>query len=125
MRGADAVRLVLGVPAAVRPDLPARLLGVRPSDDLVLVTRVLGVRYAVQGVATAVLTRTPYRHRTLVAGSVVDGAHAASMLPVAVLLPRVARPALVSATVATTLAVLDAHASGRPAPPAGARGARS
>jgi hypothetical protein len=115
MRSTDAVRTLVGVPLAVRPELPARLLGLPPSGGLVLVTRVLGVRYAVQGLASAALTRTSWRRRTLVADAVVDGSHAASMLPVAALLPHVARPALLSAALATTLAVLDGRAARRPA----------
>jgi len=114
MRATDAVRLVVGVPLAVRPEFPTRLLGLPPSGGLVLVTRALGIRYAVQGVASAALTRTAWRRRALVADAAVDGTHAASMLPVAALLPHVARPALASAALATALAVLDARAARRP-----------
>jgi hypothetical protein len=114
MRATDAVRVLVGVPMALRPELPARVLGVPPGGGLVLLTRVLGVRYAVQGVASAALTRTSWRHRTLVADAVVDGSHAASMLPVVALLPHVARPALASATLAAVLAGLDARAARRP-----------
>ena len=113
MRATDAVRTVVGVPLAVRPGLAARLLGVPPSGGLLLVARALGIRYAVQGVASGALTRTSWRHRVLVADAAVDGIHAASMLPVAALLPHVARPALVSAALATTLAVLDGRAARR------------
>lgn len=114
MRATDAVRLAVGVPLAVRPDLPARALGLPPTEGLVLVTRALGIRYAVQAVGSAALTRTSWRHRTLVADAAVDGAHAVTMLSAAALLPSMARPALLSAVLATTLALLDARAARRP-----------
>jgi hypothetical protein len=121
MRATDAVRLAAGVPLAVRPAAPVRLLGLPPTGGLVLVTRALGIRYAVQGLVSAALTRTAWRRRVLVADAAVDGAHAASMLPVAALLPHAARPALLSGALATTLAVLDARAA-RPRSPRALRG---
>ncbi|GAA1953277.1 hypothetical protein GCM10009798_10560 [Nocardioides panacihumi] len=114
MRATDAVRLAVGVPLTMRPDLPARVLGLPPTEGLVLVTRALGIRYAVQGLTSAALTATSWRRRALVADAAVDGAHAASMLPVAVLLPPIAPAALLSGAVAATLALLDGRAARRP-----------
>lgn len=115
MRATDVVRTAVGVPMVLRPGLPASLLGVPATDGLLLVTRVLGARYVAQGLLSGVLTRTSWRHRTLVADALVDGSHAASMVPAAVLMPHVARPALASAALAGTLALLDGRAARRPA----------
>lgn len=115
MRATDVVRTAVGVPLLLRPDLPARVLRVPATGGLVLVTRVLGARYVAQGLASGVLTHTTWRHRTLVADALVDGSHAASMLPAAALMPHVARPALASAALAATLAALDGRAARRPA----------
>lgn len=104
----DAARLGLGVALAARPDLVDRLSRSRsrvaaPDELLRVLTRALGVRYAVQGLA-GVVARRPW---TPAADAAVDLLHAASMVLVVAADRRYRRPAAVSALVATALAAAD------------------
>jgi hypothetical protein len=101
-----AVRLAAGLVELAGPDRPwLTRLWDRPVDDRVrLASKVLAGR----DLATAaILTRQRSRgvRRALVA---VDSLHAASMIGLALVSPRYRRPALVSAAVATTLALTTA-----------------
>ena len=104
MRAATLVRLGLGAACLAAPDLVLDAVGGPDRHDPTTrrITQVLGGRLAVQGVGDIVLGPRTRRLDVL-----VDLTHAASMLPAAALWPRHRRSALVSAAVATGVAVLD------------------
>jgi len=104
VRAASVVRLALGTTCVAAP---AAVLGAvggpdRTDHTTQLVTRVLGGRLVLQGVADLALGR-----RTRVLDVLVDLTHAASMLPAAALWREHRRSALASAAVATGIALLD------------------
>jgi hypothetical protein len=104
VRAATAARFALGGACLASP---ARVLDTLRAPDrhdprTQRVTRVLGARLVVQGVADLALgawTRRP--------GIAVDLAHAASMLPLAVISEHHRRSALASAACAAGIAALD------------------
>jgi hypothetical protein len=104
MRVATLVRLGLGGTCLAVPGEVLGLVGGPDRGDprTLLVARVLGGRLVLQGIADLAWGR-----RTRRLGVAVDLAHAASMLPLAVLWPAHRRTALVSAAAATTTALLD------------------
>jgi NAD(P)-dependent dehydrogenase (short-subunit alcohol dehydrogenase family) len=114
MMTATALRLGLGSALLAAPG-PALVLAGGPDrhDDRVRrLSRVLGGRLVLQGVADAVLDG---RSRRL--DMTVELGHAASMLPVVALSPRHRRTASVSAALATGLLLVDLYAGRRGGPP--------
>jgi hypothetical protein len=104
MRAATLGRLVVGATCLAAP---RQVLGViggpdRGEDLPVGLTRVLGARLLLQG-GGDLLAGSRLRR----VGILIELTHATSMLPVATRWPEHRRNALVSAGVATTLAVLD------------------
>ncbi|HET8717918.1 MAG TPA: hypothetical protein VFM50_09220 [Nocardioidaceae bacterium] len=103
-------RLALGAVELLAAHRVARLAGAADHRAGVTTTaRVLGARHLAQAVATRRVARTgrlttAQAHR---AGAAVDGLHALSMLGLAAVASGVRRPALCSAAVAGTLAVLE------------------
>ncbi len=101
MRSATTLRLVLGTLCLAAPDrvlAAARGAGWRES----MVVRVLGARLLLQGgldLTVGNLHRLP--------DAAVEVTHAASMVSLAAFRPAYRSPALTSAAVATSLAVLD------------------
>jgi hypothetical protein len=111
VRSATVARLGLGTVCAVAPGRVLAAVAGRDQDDprVVAVTRVLGGRLLLQ--AGADLAFGP---RTRTADVLVEVAHAASMLPAALIWPTHRRSALASAAGATSIALLDvAGRSGR------------
>ena len=104
MRGVDVVRASAGVAALARPD-PVVGLAHEHCDAVRVGVRLLGARWLVQAVVSGVLGR----RRAARVGVGVDLVHAASMLAAARRWPGAAAPALLSATVAVSLAVADAR----------------
>jgi hypothetical protein len=104
MRKATVARLALGGVCLVDPARVLGVIGGRDRDDArtQLITRVLGGRLVVQ--ATADLALGP---RTRVPDVLVDGTHAASMVVAALRWPAHRRSALVSAALASAIALLD------------------
>ncbi|HEU5036588.1 MAG TPA: hypothetical protein VFT70_06280 [Nocardioides sp.] len=108
MRGVDVVRSAAGVTALVWPAPVARLA----DDHRVAVrraARLLGARWLAQA---AVSDRLRPGHAAHL-GVGIDVVHAVSMLAAARRWPGAARPALLSAGVASALAVADARSSAR------------
>jgi hypothetical protein len=108
VRPATTARLALGSAALA---YPARLLGAvggldRGDAGTRVVVRVLGGRLLAQGLADLALGR-----RTRVPDVVIDTTHAASMVVVADRWPDHRRSALVSAAVASAIALLDVRRS--------------
>ena len=104
MRAATAGRLLLGTACLADP---SRLLGVvggldRDDARTRVIVRVLGGRLLVQGLADLAVGA-----RTRVPDVVVDLTHAASMVEVARRWPDHRRSALVSAALASAIALLD------------------
>lgn len=94
-------RVALGALLIGRPVTAVRLAGSPPSSRVLVVARLLGGRYAVQGALGLVV-----RHdKRIDAG--VELLHAASMLPLARPGRPYARAALFSAAVASVLAATD------------------
>jgi hypothetical protein len=104
MRAATVVRLGLGGVCLAAPVEVLALVGGPDRSDprTALVTRVLGGRLVLQGIADLAWGR-----RTREAGVAVELTHAASMLPVAALWPAHRRTALWSAVAATATALLE------------------
>ena len=88
----------------LRPDDVSRAVGAADPLPPSWIVRVLGARLVVQH---AVVLAVPER-RVVVAGGVVDGLHALSMVPVAVWWPEHRRAALVSAATAVGPAAIGA-----------------
>ena len=101
-----ALRLGVGLADLLATPAVARTCGVDASHQgpAVAVIRVLGARHLAQAALEALV---PDR-RVRLAGIGVDLAHAASMVALAAWSPAGRRPALTSATVATSLAGLSA-----------------
>lgn len=112
MRSASVVRLILGTTCLAAPRGVLTAIGGpdRTDHDTQLVTRMLGGRLVLQGVAGLALGR-----RTRVLDVLVDLTHAASMLPAAALWREHRRSALASAALATGIALVDL--SDRPGDP--------
>jgi hypothetical protein len=107
VRGAALVRAGAGLAELAGPDRPPfAALWERPVDDRMrLAARALAARNLA---TTAILAFGPSRRvRTLVA--TVDGVHAASMVALALASESYRRPALVSAAMATALALVTAR----------------
>jgi hypothetical protein len=104
VRAATLARLALGGVCLMAPDQVLDVVGGADRHDRTtrLVARVLGGRLVLQGGADLVLGR-----RTRRLDAVVDLAHAASMVPLAVRWPAHRRTALVSAAAASAIALLD------------------
>ncbi len=102
-RSWGAALAVLGAAMLVRPAAVAGVVSGGASTPPAGVVRVLGARQLVQGVAVVIL---PDSHLLLTGGSVVDALHAGSMLAAARWWPRYRRPALASAAVAGSSAVV-------------------
>lgn len=101
----QAARLIRGTWGALLladPGLPLRLGGGEDSRAVRMATRILGARHLVEAL---ILSRDQGRARRTVAG--IDGAHAASMLLLALASPRLRRDALLSAASASGLAALS------------------
>jgi hypothetical protein len=111
MSPADPARAGLGALLLLRPGLAARAAGAGSRPDVEVVTRVLGARYLLQAAASAWLARGGRRRTVLRVDALVDGTHAASMVVAAGLRPATARPALLSAVLATAFAVADLRAA--------------
>lgn len=95
------VNAATGVVTASRPEWVAKTVRGstgKPPDRRIV--RVLGLRQALQGLAT-VAAPSP---RLLTLGAAVDLSHAASMLPVAAIRPESRHAALISASLAATSA---------------------
>ncbi len=109
MRAATLVRLGFGGVCLAAPFEVLGLVGGPDRSDprTALVTRVLGGRLVLQGLADLAWGR-----RTGGVGVAVDLTHAASMLPVAALWPAHRRTAMVSAAGATATALLDLRRMG-------------
>lgn len=109
----DVVRASLGTVLVLRPGLPMGPPGAAPTRTSDAVARLLGARCLAQAVVGATVgRRSPARRRAVRrADAGVEALHAASMVLLAVAAPRWARPALMSAGVASGLAVLDARAA--------------
>ena len=88
--------VLLAVPAQV-----ITVAGTRPSKQSCRVARVLGVRHLVQAAVSGRAGRGG-----LAAGAAVDSVHAASMLVMAVMLPRLRRAELADGSIAALLAGL-------------------
>jgi hypothetical protein len=107
MRSATTLRLVLGALCLAAPGrvlAAARGSGRRPA----MVVRVLGARLLLQGgldLTVGTRTRLP--------DAAIEAAHAASMVSLAAIRPAYRGPALTSAAVATSLALLDLVGSPR------------
>ena len=97
-----------GLLAPVR--LAAMELGRPPGADATRVARLLGARHLVQAVVL-LTTGGVTAHRV---GAIIDGLHAASMLPLAALGSSHRRYYLTSGVVASTLAMLERQASRQP-----------
>ena len=108
MRRVDVVRCVAGAAAVGWPVPIARLADSR-RDDVRRAVRVLGARWVLQAVVSDRLR--PRRAAHL--GVWIDVIHAVSMVEAARRWPAVSRPALLSAGVATALAIADARSSSR------------
>lgn len=107
----------LGVLMIVRPQPVASAAAGsngRPASRWVI--RLLGVRSLLQGAVTAAAPNSVI----LVAGALVDAAHAASMAPLIAGSPRYRRAAAISAVVATISAGAGALAARNASPTAGA-----
>jgi hypothetical protein len=104
MRIATAARLVLGTAALFDPNRVLALVGSPDRDErpVRLVARVLGARWLVQALLDV---RAGSRMRAL--DVTVELTHGVSMLPVAAVWPTHRRSALVSASLAAGMAVLD------------------
>ncbi len=76
--------------------------------------RVAALALAVRDVATGALLVSDPRPRSAQAGAVIDGLHAASMLPVVALVPRYRTAAAVSAVAATAWAAAAVGALRQP-----------
>ena len=103
MRRTDAARLGLGLLALARPELPVHLTRSPDGTGVRRTVRVLGARYVAQSVGGSWL----HPRWLPQAGAAVDLVHAASMVAVAGIAPHYRRLALLSAGLATTLAVAD------------------
>jgi hypothetical protein len=96
------LRVTLGIVGVLRPRLAARWYGADPGDRRVVrVARVLGARHLAQASALAVWPGPTARALSVA----VDLLHGASMVLLAVVRPRLRRPALTSACVAVSLAL--------------------
>jgi len=106
VKRAAAVRAAAGLAELAGPDqAPVARLWDRPVDDRVRrAARALATRNIV---TSAILASTPSR-RIRLAVATIDGVHAASMIAVALASESYRRPALVSAAMATTLALVTA-----------------
>jgi hypothetical protein len=102
-------RLVLGTVYVAVPDRVLAAVGGPDQEDprATRIARVLGARLLLQGVLDAALGS-----RTRRVDIVVELAHAASMVPVALIWPTHRRSALVSAACATGILLLDVRAPG-------------
>jgi hypothetical protein len=107
MRAATALRLGVGGALLAAPGPALALAGGpdRHDDRVRMLSRVLGGRLVVQGVADAAL-----RGRSRRLDMTVELGHAASMLPVVALSARHRRTAWVSAALATGLLLADLYA---------------
>jgi hypothetical protein len=103
LRGVDLARLSVGAVLLVRPGLPGRLTRTTTGPRARLASRLLGVRYVLQGGAGG-LVRHPLLPRV---DAAVDGLHAASMLAVVGLDQSHRRLALASAAFALGCAWAD------------------
>lgn len=94
----------------ITPDALLDSLARDPVDDrVVFAVRVLGARHLLQGI----IIRCRPTRRLLLAGAIIDAAHAASMIGLAVADIGPRRLSLASATTATALAAVGAVASRR------------
>jgi hypothetical protein len=110
MRGVGAGRLLVGVCtliAAGRDDVP--ILRTSPPHTTTA-ARLLAVRDLVQG-AALVLAPDHRSRRTARLANIVDGLHAASMLPLAVFSRRYRTPAVLSGATALTWVAVTSAAS--------------
>jgi hypothetical protein len=105
VRSWGAVTAVLGAAMLIKPTVVAGLVSSGASTPSPVIVRVLGGRQLLQGVT--VLGR-PGQRGLLTGSSVVDVLHAGSMIAGARWWPRYRQPALASAAVAGTSAVIGA-----------------
>lgn len=105
VRGFGGVTAALGAAMVIRPRAVAGLVSSGASSPSPVIVQVLGARQLLQGVAVMASRGRP---SLLTVGSVVDGLHAASMLAAARWWPRYRQPALTSAAVAGSSAVIGA-----------------
>jgi hypothetical protein len=109
VRNAIVARLVLGTVCVAVPDRVLAAVGGPDQEDprATRIVRALGARLLLQGGLDAALGP-----RTRRVDIVVELAHAASMLPVALIWPTHRRTALVSAACAAGISLLDVRTPG-------------